>query len=166
MKSAGTVSVSFGFQVGFKFDVKNKGVSGKINMLSMEFGGFEKGKSTFSVANPSLSKESSLNVGLVGGGVKTEVKDNGNRQALKTTTASLTVAFATVENKETISFVENRNGTYSETGGSKSETTAETTATSGNVMSGGVALGLGIEVKINWDVVAKSASELLNTLMK
>ncbi|WP_243350199.1 DUF6443 domain-containing protein [Parabacteroides sp. FAFU027] len=163
LKKAGSVTVSLGFQVGFKFDVNKKGVSGKINMLSMEFGGFEQGKNTLNVANPALSKESSLQLGLYGGGVKEEAKDKGKGQAEKTTTMSANAAFVTVENKKTTNYVENRNGTYTETG-SKSETSVKTTESGGTVTTGGVALGLGVEGKVNWDEVAKAFSEVLKTI--
>jgi len=136
LANAVSITFSLGFQVGFKFEINNKGISGKINMASMEVGGFERGMNTLNIANPSISKESSFQYGLLGGSVKVEAKDKENGKAERTKTISANAAFVTVENIETTNYVENKNATYTDTD-RKIQAGVKTTESSGIVTTSG-----------------------------
>jgi RHS repeat-associated protein len=149
-----TVNTSIGFQVGVKTPV----IAAKANVVSLNLGGVANGKSTFNVANPSLTQEATVKIATVGVSVKKEVKDIGNDMAQKTTSLSASAGPIEAEHKETQTYTQNNNGTSTELS-SKKENDLKVPDSSYNITA-----IVGVEVTINWEKAAKALNEFIKSV--
>jgi hypothetical protein len=138
-----TINVSAGLQAGANVEIANKNVGAHVNLLSGNLEVLNNGE--WSVNNTSTTQGANVSVGLLGAGVESEVKDNGN--ATKVTTISATAAIVEVGTKTTSEHKEMPNGTYKEIS-SKTEVLKPTATVSLEVQA-----FVGVEIKVDvWNV--------------
>jgi RHS repeat-associated protein len=123
-KSA-TVTLSAGLQVGGEVKVSNKKIGGHLNFASGELKVLKNGK--VSANNTSLTQGVDVNVGIAGGSIKNDVKDNGNSTATKTKTAAFSALFVEAGVKTATEYTKTISNTYTETS-KKTEGYVEPTA--------------------------------------